>query len=56
MKNDLAKVLITQEEIQRRVTEMGAEIARVLSLIHISVRGQKALLHKELLSFTRFRS
>ncbi len=28
MKNDLAKVLITQEEIQRRVTEMGAEIAR----------------------------
>ena len=28
MKNDLAKVLITQEEIQKRVAELGAEIAR----------------------------
>ena len=28
MKNDLAKVLITQEEIQRRVSELGAQIAR----------------------------
>ena len=28
MKNDLAKVLITEEQIQRRVRELGTEIAR----------------------------
>ena len=27
MKNDLAKVLISQEEIQKRVSELGAQIA-----------------------------
>lgn len=28
MINDIAKVLISEEELQRRVREMGAEIAR----------------------------